>query len=1407
MPTNPEQLDRLRSKEQALLRVGFDSSAAKLAVYGTDQATDEVLTAAAPASSVGTPKLLADRAPLEAQTNYFEDQETVEGRPTARQQIAAFLKNKTPDIHVRYDKGDQLRRELVDYSAIAEGERALRERDMLADFTIATNTVTPIVLGLQQAWYGALRGEHPAEFAQRLFPEVTIPDSAGQQKKKWQALVGLDLMRLRLVGLGTPFHPLSSDATTEVARDLSLRLAEEAGEDLLEFRDVFEAGQSGYGIDVLPGAMGAKSLPDKGTPERTAAEAGIADTGADIYRNWSSHGPAGTAAMAGAASIFATMEIANDPMLATVPMAPGVVNLLRRSMPASSVARVTGAIAVRTKGFEDVLRAVEDGTKWVAKAERTYQTTKRANDGVRLLQARKQLAKSMALLEAAKDPGASEAVLLHVVPREAAEAVKDKVYTGTVVSTSEGAFASGEQRQKAILANIQDTIRTKMRDGSPASEVAELDARYQQLAAMKPKDIPLNLSAAGTPAEDINAVINAERRAALSGESTHPIIDLEDPAYDAAGLQQRILMGPDDAEQSGEAFRLLAAGADIDDVAVREMSIPAYMSGYGLRPHNLTADGLLDVPQLTKANRQAATRLEKARVKRIVELDELDKTRPLTDSEGMELLEHKTTKYKFEDKWLPHRTMHTDVERASWQQTIGEKLGDVFTPGLYPESLSLRPPAMLRSLLYQFREPMRVMKSMHPEMFARIRNGTYAAEFEMKRMAEFFDQELVRAGVKNKAGSAGKMVSKERGEQLFDLLDADPRSEAFTALHLAADDDMRMSMRRIRGMFDYMADKQGISPSERYITGYINHVLSAEQLANGSIPLDLIGASPRAKTFAAHLLDRTGKGAYERDPLLALDIYSRAASRKLHIEPMLKDMQFAAKKFVKENPADAWFMNYTNDLINNFKGTPSMLGNSADSMMRDINISLRKSPEFTGAWKQVMGDKPIPVYDPGDAGRTVMAMTSLAYSGALTGNARYFPMAVATGIATNAPRFGVFRTLKSLFTWATPEGQALARAAGIGDQWNQIFEAPSWKSISQQAASVHAGGPSIAASENFIRSVTFNSAKEDYMKRLGLSTWREVQNAGLENRILVEASRAAEEVNHLFGQLGKPPKFARVSKSGSVAATQFLSFIPKQLEELASQTMRNPGNIISYLAMSGYISRVAAQDLGIDMSSYVGFGFAPKRAEDLTSISMDLMKAMENWNMVSSERLMGTGNPDEVATAHANLMKALETFMPLAAMVRQNIARGTEPFTGERRGPGGELVRELDLNWLNSHKGERGDLLSVATQLRGVNDKLESQRMEANRRVTETKAILLRRLAFEYHQAVADGDVRGMDAAHQAFISNGIPVPDVSGIVEHEAMSMVIDRETRDMLKNFGSVTAVMDETARLNAARSAGSR
>lgn len=1390
MPTNPDQILKFRAKERALLKAGFSSDAAKLAVYGTDQATDTVLNMAAPESMAGTPKLLAAQAPTEAQTNYFTDVSAAEGASTPREFISSFLKNKVPDIKVRYDKGDQLRRELVDYMGIAEGERAMRQRDAMADFAIAMHTVTPVVTGLQQAWFGALRGEHPAEFAQRLFPEVTITDSSGQQTKKWQALVGLQLIKQRFSG------------DTEAARETALSLAEESGEDLLEYRDVFESNMAGYG---LGGIGAANMLPEDGTPARGAADEQIDANGAEIYRNMTDHGPLGNVGLAGLSGIFGIMEVANDPMIMAAPAAPGAVNMLRRSLPISSVARVTGAIAIRTKGFEDILRAVEDSTEWVRKAERTYQITQKANDGVRLTQARKQLARAQAALENAKDPGASEAILLPVTPRKAAEAVEDKVYTGGNTRISTDGYVSDEVRKQSILTNVQATIRRKMLDGSPTSEVEALDAQYQRLAAMEPKDIPLDISPAGTPAQDINAVINAERRRALAGDSSVPITNFDDPVMDEATIQSRFLYGPDDAEMNGEAFRLLAAGADVDDVAIREMSIPAYMSSYNLRPRNLTADGMIDFARIAKTEAAPFRKLEKHRLASIKRLEKLSEKRPLTDAEGMELLEHKTASYKYDDTWLPKSTMQTVVERAEWQQTVGEKLSDVFARGLYPESLAIRPPALLRGLLYPMREPMRVMKSMHPEMYSRVRNGLYSAEFEMKRMAEFFDQELTRAGVKDVIGSEGKVVSKERAEQMFDLLDADPRSDKFAELMLGADDEMRTAVRRTRAMFDYMADKQGISPSERYITGYINHVFSADQRAGGAVPYEMLGMSPKAKTFAAHLLDRSGKAGYERDPLLALDIYSRAASRKLHIEPMLVDIQNMAKRFVKQNPADAWFLGYTDSLIGTFKGTPSVLGHIADNRMRELNMALRNSKFFKDSWSRLTGGKPMPVYESGDFGRTIMSITSLAYSGALTGNARYFPMAVATGIATTSPRFGLFRTLQSLFGMATPEGQALAKAAGIRDQWKRVLEEPAWKSIAQHASEVHAGAPSIASTENFIRGVTFHAAKEEYMKRLGLSTWREVEDVGLSKRIITEASRAAEEVNHLFGQLGKPPGFSRISKSGSVAMTQFLSFIPKQLEELASQTMRNPGNILSYLTMSGYISRVTAQDLGVDMSSYVGFGFMPRKAEDLTAISTDMLVAMEHWTAVTSERLMGTANPDEVAKVQMEVTKAAEAFLPLSAMIRQNVARASEPFTGERRGPGGELTRKLDLEWLNSRKGERGDMPAILTQMRSINDRLETQRSEANRRVTEDKALLLRRLTFEYHQAVADGDVRGMQAAHGAFIENGIPLPEVNGIVEHEALSLVVDRETRDMLKNLGLAGRVAEETARMNAARGRG--
>jgi hypothetical protein len=128
--------------------------------------------------------------------------------------------------------------------------------------------------------------------------------------------------------------------------------------------------------------------------------------------------------------------------------------------------------------------------------------------------------------------------------------------------------------------------------------------------------------------------------------------------------------------------------------------------------------------------------------------------------------------------------------------------------------------------------------------------------------------------------------------------------------------------------------------------------------------------------------------------------------------------------------------------------------------------------------------------------------------------------------------------------------------------------------------------------------MTFHAALGDILTEYGVKNLDEITDMATRDAIIGAAARSTEEINHIFGVIGKPAVMGRVSTTGSMVATQFMSFPFKQTETLMNIAMDNPGHFMQYLHLSGKIAYAAAHDQNISVSEYVGGGYI----EDLADI-------------------------------------------------------------------------------------------------------------------------------------------------------------------------------------------------------------
>jgi hypothetical protein len=679
------------------------------------------------------------------------------------------------------------------------------------------------------------------------------------------------------------------------------------------------------------------------------------------------------------------------------------------------------------------------------------------------------------------------------------------------------------------------------------------------------------------------------------------------------------------------------------------------------------------------------------------------------------------------DLWLGKEARPMDD--AATFHTRMQKFGDTLLATAYPGGFGVQ--NFLRSrfgqTLIPLREPQRFYETFAPETWDRVQ-GLYTRYHQENRA---WNESLIRnaenAGVLtarskwNPTSHFSKhKLNKERNEQLFDLLNTRRESDEFIELAGKADDAMMKLHDDIRGQMDHWADLQGIGKgpdSPRYLEGYMRHALTADQFAGGARPVEYIGVPRSADQFVSHLLHRQGGGKYSKDAMGVLDLYGRAAARKRFVEPMFDEVLATGAELATKykNPI---MQQYANDLVAELGGKPTQwmarmdqyMGWAHEKFMPSLKRREILDPKGkpTGEMTKMPKLKMDRKWQPQRIDRALTGLSGLLWAGTLPGNPRYGLMQIATGIATTSGRYGLFRTAKGLMMQASAEGRAMSKASGVYDEFVNIFESSTMRKFNQQLSEKGvAFGPlgpmSTGQAEEFIRGMTFHAAVDMHMTKLGVSSWAEAMAMGYAKRIAFDAMKSSTEVNHMFGAMGRSPMLARgagpfpgiQSKGVLTASTQFLSFMPKQTEELVSQFNRNPGYIARYMAMSGYMSRIAAQTAGIDVTNYVGLGYLPTNPmDDMRSPMVDGMV-----ELVGLAYAAGTHDRKAMADHGANVLETLDNMIPMMVAWESATKSSQRLLTGQDISRAGTLNRNLDLGDFNLQ-----DALKDPTNLQNLED-------------------------------------------------------------------------------------------------------
>lgn len=1342
---------------------------------------------------------------------------------------------------------------------------------------------------LQQGWFGYRIGESWQDILQRrLWPTVIVKDAEGNQEKKAVLPYLMDLGFRRTMAEVSKWSPLMisqayrerrNERISEVREDIGELVESDWHQNVLRGTDVTAYNVMGYGWDpfrematpTTPGDGMLRRLPPAGTPERAEIDAAVHEGMNQAYLKLGET-VLGRTAIIGLNGRSLFTEFVEDPLFFAGEAAPAAVNLGRRALAVSTRARVTGAIARHTGAPFDVAKAMDDALDWAAKTQRRYDEMAKqlsANPEV-LEQARIQMAQAqdnLVRLKAIEErfaEGAAEQMLVTNFP-QANPAMIARIGRVYLESNPETAVNSVEvmlrnlqreadvrvaivkrrldsplaaddpkffQRQLSLAEEEAENIRkTTAWFESKASrpeasrldetfrEAIVLDKGYQPdvldfaeldlaIARENPEVVALEISrnlrrgaAAGAPEEQLmqwEVTLNmlndgnitpaqAMRRAVdktgdellamdiksarLSAQRNTPptLVDVN-LLDEPSAAWNRITAGPDASEAAGNAAMRLAAGAHMDDVYIRSMTPDTYFNATSHAPRARL--GMDDAP----------------------------------------------------NTWLGDEAFRTNVEAAEWQQNLWERASDVFAKGLYPKAHNFRPIA----LLAQMREVGWALESVNPRMQRRLENALLAEEWELQRMLGFFESEFRAAGILDDAGNVIEEAAYIWGQRM----NLAPESEAYrTMMQQLTPSEMR-TLRRLRSGYDFMGDKLGMRNTDRRLVGHIAHVLDDSDFPSGTIDPVFQGIPADEAVFMPFMEWRYADPAdLKINVVTATDRYIRAATKKLHRQPIIEELRQVGLQAAIVDPKLGWANTYTNHLIDILQGRPSVMGSFVQNMFANEGAWRRAAQILDEKYAQpnsrMVGVNDLIEAMPSDLAPVtsrvrekihgaVYGASTLAYMGALGGNRRYFPMTISTGLATSGARFGWWRQNEGILMLARPEMRDLAEKAGVRDHFSRLLDptsgtdaAKNIQKFSQWMSNQHLLTPSLQFSENTIRGWAFNAGLSELMTRTGFKTIDEVRRAGLLNSYIAEAAFTTQNINHRFGMFGRPPWMRRLSESMTTAATQFLTFPYKQTETLAWLFRENPGYIARYMAYSGALTRLG-NAAGVDLGQYVGFpGVADLDAKSIMTetIGTLLQAAAETKGVLTNQ-----GDPNDLYTTLKRAGEQTTNLVPFANMAQSWWRSGNQLQSGEDRRPYG-LVRELEMGMYEwddsksvmenlsniplgfvSEDGRPTDMASILTGLRSTEANIEKAQYDAAMQELKREAFYRKRLSEEFSYMLNTGDDAEFNRLLEEALAQGVLPPEFERLANETVKSHALPRMLRLEAEKIEQVYDVLDK-------------
>lgn len=1179
------------------------------------------------------------------------------------------------------------------------------------DFQVGLQTLDFFTWANKKTKLAFVPREERAEIEQRVLPKITLDDGSTYQVATGQAisnlwdrawgantqLNGWAIENLgKLVGsqtlqdVGQRSRKRGAEMRTEAAENIS-EAASLMGEHL-SWTEVIERNDPGIFVSAAQAqlAMGGTS-PEEW--DKLRAEVRQADS-IDPLLAFLKGTPGGDSVLASWAITDGVAELALDPTVIAgeaVAKAPVAVQAATKALAPAKHAQVTSKVARTTRRFEDAIDAVDAARAHVARVEEATIGQARRTGGqisreqaIRLSNARRQLANEEAWMGRFADPGPNDVI----IPRSRrTHPEHPSVDMKTTEKYVENYPYIDRETGQFSLVEVEGEFTRQKTTTELAQELHEL--RVKELGRDADSILPRTDQTEGLP---LFGVDDAEQ----AGDALNHVVRTGGVGMDDVWLHQPNPLhetlppgfGGPETEFGLIDWRALDTANDVTK-AERQ-----FLSSSGARQFELgysTRRGLHRQMDIVRQNLGAARAAKNKPAIKTYEKELRQVKEAIRAAKDDEVL---IAADKAFDKraWLPRAQKSVQEDPGRFSQML-ESFSDVMLETAYPGGFGVRRLQQTKfgQLFIPFREPQRFYETFAPDMWDRVSGGFQRYHSQNRAWNEALVRNGEKAGLLKKRSNWDPRkafkpyeVDEAKNEQLFDLLNTRVDSDEFAELAANADDALMALHDDIRKQMDHWADVQGIGKgpdSPRYLGGYMRHAVTADQFAGGARPIEYIGVPRNADVFVSHLLPRTGDAKnIRKDALAVLDLYGRAANRKLHVEPLFDDIMATGSELAAKhkNPI---MQQYANDLVAELSGKPTPWMARVDQFMGwGVENFVPRITREGGKLPKARLDRK---WEPGTLDRTLTGLSGLLWAGTLPGNPRYGLMQIATGVATTGSRYGLYRTTRGLFQQATREGQAVSRAAGTYDEFLNIFESDKMRAFSKLMAEKGysfspMGVMSTGMAEEFIRGMTFHAAVDMHMTKLGISTWAEAAELGFAQRIAMEAVRSSQEVNHMFGALGRSPMMTRglfQSKGLATSTTQFLSFMPKQTEELLSQFNRNPGYIVEYMALSGAMSRIAAETGGIDITNYVGLGYLPTDpVDDFQSPLMGALQSLIGFAAASSQH-----DRQEMALKGREFLDTIDNLMPMM-VAWEAASRGAERLTtGEHISSTGKLNRSLEM--------------------------------------------------------------------------------------------------------------------------------